>query len=113
MTLTMLAPMASRMSMPNRSVSDGTTRIPPPTPARAPITPAAKLIAKTARSVPNVMAGLRWRGHWGWLDAGARGEHAIAGASGRRPRAAGDPRHYALAQVCNNRYGCVATGFDS
>ena len=53
-TLTMLAPIARRMSIPNRRVSDGTMRMPPPTPARAPIRPAAMLIAKMPTSAPRL-----------------------------------------------------------
>jgi hypothetical protein len=59
MTLTMLAPIASRMSTPNRMVRAGITRMPPPTPASAPITPARTETEKIPMSAPIVIGAGR------------------------------------------------------
>src|ERR1035437_1044148 len=55
MTETMLAPTARWISTPKPMVRAGMTRMPPPTPASAPMRPAATLIANIPRSAPGLI----------------------------------------------------------
>jgi len=54
LAMVILAPIASRTSIPKTIVSAGTTMIPPPTPARAPIKPAPMQTRKIPRSASTV-----------------------------------------------------------